>query len=63
MNKHTGNSSKECDLEVDLEYSKELRELHNDCSLAPNKIDMWREVLSNYQWKIADLYKVPISND
>ena len=63
LNKYTSNSSKECVLEVDLEYSKELRELHNDCSLAPNKIDIWGEVLSDYQSKIADLYKVLINND
>ena len=29
-NKCISNSSKDCILEVDLEYSKELRELHND---------------------------------
>lgn len=29
-NKCISNSSKGCILEVDLEYSKELRELHND---------------------------------
>ena len=26
-------------VEVDLEYPKELRELHNDYPLAPNKIE------------------------
>ena len=30
LNKYTSNSSKECVLEVDLEYPKELRELHNN---------------------------------
>ena len=34
-NKYTGNSSKGCVLEVDLEYPKELHELHNDYHLAP----------------------------
>ena len=29
-NKYSGNSSKDCILEVDLECSKELHELHND---------------------------------
>ena len=28
LNKYTSNSSKACILEVDLEYRKELRELH-----------------------------------
>ena len=30
LNKCTGNSSTGCLLEADLEYSKELHELHND---------------------------------
>ena len=30
LNKYTSNSSKVCVLEVDLEYPKELRELHNN---------------------------------
>ena len=37
INKYTCNSSKVCVLEVDLEYPKELRELQNDCPLAPDK--------------------------
>ena len=36
--KYTSNNSKRCVLEVDLEYSKELWELHNDYPLAPDKI-------------------------
>ena len=35
-NKCSGNSSKGCVLEVDLEYPQELRELHNDYTLAPD---------------------------
>ena len=38
LNKYTSNSSKVCIIEVDLEYPKELRELHNDYPLAPEKI-------------------------
>ena len=30
LNKYTSNSSKVCALETDLEYPKELQELHND---------------------------------
>ena len=56
-NKYTNNSSKGCVLEVDLEYPKELHELHNDYPLAPDKIEIKREMLSEYQLKIADLYK------
>ena len=36
LNKYTSNSSKVCIIEVDLEYPKELRELHNDYPLAPD---------------------------
>ena len=58
LNKHTSNSSKGCILEDDLEYPKELRELQNDYPLAPNKIEIKREMLSEYQLKIADLYNI-----
>ena len=37
LDKYTSNSSKGCVLKVDLEYSKELRELHNDIPLASDK--------------------------
>ena len=62
LKKSTTNSSKMCVLEVDLEYPKELRELHNDYPLAPGKIEVKREMLSEHQLKIADLYNVSISN-
>ena len=62
LNKYTTNSSKGSVLEVDLEYPKELRELHNDYPLAPYKTEIKREMLSEYQLKIADLYNIPIVN-
>ena len=40
LNKYTSNSSEGCVLEVDLEYPKELRELHNDFPLAPDKVEI-----------------------
>ena len=49
INKCNKNSSRGCVLEVDLEYSKELRKLHNDYPLAPKKIDVKKEMLSKYQ--------------
>ena len=42
--------------EIDLEYPKELRELHYDHSSAPDKIEIKSEILSQYQLKIAILY-------
>ena len=62
LNKYTSNSSKGFVLEVDLEYPKELWELHNDYPLAPDKLEIKREMLSEYQLKIADLYNIPIGN-
>ena len=62
MNKYTSNSLEGCVLEVDLEYPKEVHELHNGYPLAPNKIEIKREMLSEYQLKIADLHNVPIGN-
>ena len=40
MNKYTSNSSKECVLEVDLEYLNELSKLRNGYLLAPDKIEI-----------------------
>ena len=68
LNKYTSNSSKGCVLEVDPEYFKELCKLHNDYPLAkiadyPSyKIEIRREMLSNYQLKIVDLYNIAIGN-
>ena len=62
MNKYTSNSSKGCVLQVHLEYPKELHKLHNDHPLALDKIEIKREMLSEYQLKISDLYNIPIGN-
>ena len=48
------NSSKGCVVEVDLAYPKELRQWHKDYILAPDKIEIKGEMLSNYQLIIAD---------
>ena len=39
-NKYSNNSSKSYVLKVDREYPKELRELHNDYPLAPDKYEI-----------------------
>ena len=62
LNKYTSNSSKKCVLKVDLEYPKEIRELHNDYPLAPDKIEIKREMLSEYYLKFADLYNIHLGN-
>ena len=45
-------------LEVDLEYPKELHDLHNEYPLAPEKIRVKEEMLSNYCKKIAAKYNI-----
>ena len=62
LKKYSSNSSKRCVLEVDLEYPKELHELHNDYPFVPDKIEINKEMLSEYQLKIADLSNVPKGN-
>ena len=62
LNKHTSNDSKSYVLEVNLKYQNELRELYNDYHLALNEIEIKREMLFEYQLKIADLHNSPIGN-
>ena len=60
FNKYTINNLKRCVLVVDVEYSKELRELHNNYPLAVDKIEIKREVVSEYPLKIAHLFNITI---
>ena len=64
LSKYASSSLKGCVLEIDLEYPKQLQELCNDCPLAPDKIEIKREMLTEteYQLKIADLYNILIGN-
>ena len=48
LHKYTSNSWKGCVLLVDLEYPKDLRELHNDYPLAPDKIEIKRKLSLKY---------------
>ena len=49
-------------LEVDLKYSNELHELHNDYPLAPEKLTVTNDILSNYCKSIADKYEIKVGD-
>ena len=57
MNKKS-NSSTGYILEVDLEYQQELHDIHNDYSLATEKINIPKEWLSKYCLKIANAHSI-----
>ena len=44
------------------EISKKIRKLHNDYPLAPDEIEIQREMLPEYQIKITYLYNAPTGN-
>ena len=48
--------------EVDLEYPKELHDLHNDYPCAPEKIKVSDDMLSDYCREIKDKYKISSGN-
>ena len=49
-------------LEADLEYPEELHVLHNDYPLAPEKLAMSYEMLSDYCKKTADKYGIKVGD-
>ena len=59
FDKYEDNSSRGQFFKFDLEYPKELHELHNDYPLAPSKIYIKREI-SEYQLKIDILIQLMI---
>ena len=49
-------------LEVDLKYLDKLHELHNDYPLAPEKLAVSSDMLSNYCKKNADKYEIKVGD-
>ena len=47
-------------LEVNLEYCKELHDLHNDYPLCPEKVEVSYDMLSKYCKEIADWYGIKV---
>ena len=58
LNKYNEGSKKGLILEVDLKYPKDLHDLHNDYPLAPEKIKVKKEMLSNYCETIRSKYNI-----
>ena len=56
--KYKEDSEKGLILIVDLDYPKKLHDLHNDYPLAPEKVRVTEDMLSNYSKKIAKKYKI-----
>ena len=49
-------------LELDLEYLDELHELHNDYPLAPEKLEISHDMLSNCCGNVANKYEIEIGS-
>ena len=56
--KYEVDSKKGLILEVDLEYPEELHDLHNDYPLAPEKVKVAKDMLSEYCQNIAEKYGI-----
>ena len=62
INEYSSNNSKHCVLEVDLEYPKELHELHSDYPLALDQTKI-KKILFLYQLRVARKYNTAIGNN
>ena len=56
--KYKEDSKKGLILEVDLDYPEDLHDLHNDYPLAPEKIKVTEDMLSEYSKEIAKKYSI-----
>ena len=54
LNDYSNDNSISCYLEVDLDFPDWLHDLHNDCPLAGEKIEIKKEIMSNYQLQIIE---------
>ena len=60
VNSNSKNSLYGYILEVYLEYPDELHNLHNDYLLAPEKVEITYNMLSNYCKTIVDKYSIKV---
>ena len=60
LGKYKANGKKGLILEVDLEYPRELHDMHNDYPVCPEKVKVSKNMLSDYCKKIAKKYDISI---
>ena len=60
LGKYKADGKKGLILEVDLEYPRELHDMHNGYPVAPEKTKVSNDMLSGYCKKIAEKYKISI---
>ena len=58
LGKYSDDSKKGLIPKVDLEYNKNLHELYNDYPVAPEKVNVSKNMLSGYCKKIAEKYNI-----
>ena len=56
--KTKNNSSTGCVVKVYLENPQEVHDIHNDYSLAPEKVNIRKNWLSNYCLEIANVHNI-----
>ena len=59
--KYKADGKKGLILEVDLEYPRELHDMHNDFPVCPEKVKVSKNMLSVYCKKIAEKYNISIA--
>ena len=60
LGKYKADGKKGLILEVDLEYPRELHDMHNDYHVCPEKVKVSKNMLSAYCKKIAEKYNISI---